>query len=68
MKPFKIEQIRMVGKQNNPPMYWPTFFRIFSLDPYVLICLQVDLRCNYKLDGENMYSLKWYRDNVEFYR
>ena len=30
--------------------------------------LQVDLRCNYKLEGENMYSLKWYWDNVEFYR
>ena len=25
---------------------------------------KVDLRCNYKLEGENMYSLKWYRDNV----
>ena len=25
---------------------------------------KVDLRCNYKLGGENMYSLKWYRDNV----
>jgi len=29
---------------------------------------KVDLRCNYKLEGENMYSLKWYWDNVEFYR
>ena len=25
---------------------------------------KVDLRCNYKLEGENMYSLKWYRDQV----
>ena len=25
---------------------------------------KVDLRCNYRLEGENMYSLKWYRDNV----
>ena len=25
---------------------------------------KVDLRCNYKLEGENMYSLKWYRDDV----
>ena len=32
------------------------------------ISFKVDLRCNYKLEGENMYSLKWYRDNVEFYR
>ena len=29
---------------------------------------KVDLRCKYELSGENMYSLKWYRDNVEFYR
>ena len=29
---------------------------------------KVDLRCNFELSGENMYSLKWYRDNVEFYR
>ena len=29
---------------------------------------KVDLRCNFQLKGENMYSLKWYRDNVEFYR
>ena len=25
---------------------------------------KVDLRCNYRLEGENMYSLKWYRDDV----
>ena len=29
---------------------------------------KVDLRCNFQLSGEAMYSLKWYRDNVEFYR
>ena len=29
---------------------------------------KVDLRCNFELSGENMYSLKWYRDNVELYR
>ena len=44
--------------------------RMFKL--VICICqaliVQVDLRCNYKLEGENMYSLKWYRDDVEFYR
>ena len=35
---------------------------------FICKSLQVDLRCNYKLEGENMYSLKWYRDDVEFYR
>ena len=29
---------------------------------------KVDLRCDFHLSGEAMYSLKWYRDNVEFYR
>ena len=40
------------------------------LETVKLCCdrVKVDLRCNYKLEGENMYSLKWYRDNVEFYR
>ena len=29
----------------------------------------VELVCNYQLEGKaELYSLKWYRDNVEFYR
>ena len=29
----------------------------------------VELMCNYQVEGEaELYSLKWYRDNVEFYR
>lgn len=39
-----------------------------SLKTVCKVVFKVDLRCNYKLEGENMYSLKWYRDNVEFYR
>lgn len=27
----------------------------------------VELQCDYQLDTE-LYSIKWYRDNVEFYR
>ena len=43
--------------------------RIFKPIIFVkFLIVQVDLRCNYKLEGENMYSLKWYRDDVEFYR
>ena len=29
----------------------------------------VELMCNYHVEGDaELYSLKWYRDNVEFYR
>ena len=28
----------------------------------------MELRCDYDLAGERLYSLKWYKDNVEFYR
>ena len=24
--------------------------------------------CDYKLNGEKLYSVKWYKDNIEFYR
>ncbi len=26
------------------------------------------LRCNYELQGEKLYSVKWYKDGNEFYR
>ena len=28
----------------------------------------MELRCDYDLAGEPLYSLKWYKDNIEFYR
>ena len=28
----------------------------------------VELKCDYDLAGEPLYSLKWYKDNIEFYR
>ncbi|XP_076334762.1 kin of IRRE-like protein 3 [Tachypleus tridentatus] len=28
----------------------------------------VELTCSYKLDGDSLYSVKWYKDNIEFYR
>lgn len=46
---------------------------VVVLDDWVLPSVvnkgdKVDLRCNYNMRGEELYSLKWYRDNVEFYR
>jgi hypothetical protein len=26
------------------------------------------LRCDYDLEGDSLYSIKWYKDNQEFYR
>ncbi len=26
------------------------------------------LRCNYDLEGESLYSVKWYKNGSEFYR
>ena len=26
------------------------------------------LWCNYRLNGDNLYSVKWYKDAQEFYR
>jgi len=28
----------------------------------------LNLECDYKLDGDTLYSLKWYRDDKEFFR
>lgn len=28
----------------------------------------VELICSYELDDEKLYSVKWYKDDVEFYR
>lgn len=28
----------------------------------------VELICSYKLDEDKLYSVKWYKDEVEFYR
>jgi len=28
----------------------------------------ISLMCDYKLNGEKLYSVKWYKDNIEFYR
>lgn len=29
---------------------------------------KVALRCEYDLDGEELYSVKWYKDGLEFFR
>ena len=28
----------------------------------------VSLLCDYELQGDRLYSVKWYRDNLEFFR
>ncbi|XP_076371676.1 uncharacterized protein LOC143257193 [Tachypleus tridentatus] len=44
--------------------------RIVSLDipRNVEIGQQVKLKCEYDLGDDQLYSIKWYRDNIEFFR
>lgn len=35
---------------------------------YVVRGETIDLQCNFNLDGEKLYSVKWYKDGNEFYR
>jgi len=35
---------------------------------YVVRGQNVLLECNFNLDGETLYSVKWYKDGNEFYR
>ncbi|XP_076373893.1 uncharacterized protein LOC143258591 isoform X4 [Tachypleus tridentatus] len=66
---------------NSPKgMYWIVFclsvlaevatLRIVSLDipKKVKSGKEVKLTCLYDLEGDRLYSIKWYRDDKEFYR
>lgn len=45
-------------------------FRIVMLDVPSPTTLgeSVELTCSYELDDEQLYSVKWYKNDVEFYR
>ena len=38
------------------------------IPPHALRGQKAVLRCNYDLEGDNLYSVKWYYNNKEFYR
>jgi len=38
------------------------------IPPHALKGHQAVLRCNYDLEGDNLYSVKWYFNQKEFYR
>ncbi|CAN7981228.1 unnamed protein product, partial [Ixodes pacificus] len=44
--------------------------RILSLEvpQTALVGTEARLRCAYDLEGDVLYSVKWYRDDVEFFR
>lgn len=44
--------------------------RITKLDvpSYAALKSTVHLKCEYDLEGENLYAVKWYKDRIEFYR
>ena len=35
---------------------------------YAEVGSPLSLSCNYLLEGTTLYSIKWYRDNMEFFR
>ena len=38
------------------------------IPPHALKGHQAVLKCNYDLEGDNLYSVKWYFNQKEFYR
>ncbi len=38
------------------------------IPPHALRGQKAVLRCNYDLEGDNLYSVKWYYNQMEFYR
>jgi hypothetical protein len=32
------------------------------------VCEDISLICNYKLEDDTLFSIKWYRDDREFFR
>ena len=39
-----------------------------AIPPHALRGQKAVLRCNYDLEGDNLYSVKWYYNQKEFYR
>ncbi|XP_055929957.1 synaptogenesis protein syg-2-like isoform X1 [Argiope bruennichi] len=46
----------------------PVRFEYLGVPGFVLLGEPVWLDCGYELEGNELYSVKWYKDNVEFYR
>lgn len=50
------------------PECLPVRFAYLGVPGFVLKGEPVWLDCGYDLEGNELYSVKWYKDNVEFYR
>ena len=54
-----------------PPLSVSTGVRLLEdsvIPPHALRGQKAVLRCNYDLEGDNLYSVKWYYNQKEFYR
>ncbi|KAF0749884.1 Uncharacterized protein FWK35_00014991 [Aphis craccivora] len=40
----------------------------FKMKEITFVGSTTTLECNYDLEGEQLYSIKWYKDRNEFYR
>lgn len=66
----------MTAVSNRVEMLWLRFpdftssVQITKLDvpSYAALKSTVHLKCEYDLEGENLYAVKWYKDRREFYR
>lgn len=47
---------------------FPVRFAYLGVPGFVLKGESLWLDCGYDLEGDELYSVKWYKDNVEFYR
>merc|ERR1719187_1407138 len=39
-----------------------------SIPSHAILADRVELVCNYDMEGDKLYSVKWYRNGQEFYR
>ena len=50
------------------PGRWSLKIRGVEVPPSVQRGQAATLRCLYDMDGDQLYSVKWYKDGTEFYR
>ena len=44
--------------------------RLLKIDvpAHALVTTEAELKCDFDMEGDMLYSVKWYKDDLEFYR